>query len=162
MRIRNSWFVGFFFLGMAFSLSALANLAPPEREKLRYHLENLYNELDLLMRNQRVDQADLRRQKHDLEELKTFVRIPFEEDLTGLKKSLEESSRLSRVQVSQFQFMGRSANTKKVPAYLYTDNTEFHLEDNQVVEYLFFKSMPKGPKLKSNNGLSRGPTVRCA
>ena len=112
MRIRNSA-LACFFLFAAFSTPALADLTRPERETLRYHLENLYNELDLLMRNQRVDQADLRRQKHDFEELKTFLRIPFEEDLPGLKKNLMESSHLSGVRLFQFQFVGRSAKWKK-------------------------------------------------
>ena len=34
-------------------------LNPAQRESLRYHLEHVYNEVDLLLMNQKTDERDL-------------------------------------------------------------------------------------------------------
>src|SRR4051812_45198539 len=44
-------------------------LTPEQRESLRFRLETLFNEADLLIRNQRVDRSDIERQGRDAEGL---------------------------------------------------------------------------------------------
>ena len=78
-------------------------LSDSERRSLRYHLQNLTNQFELLMSNQKVDEADLAKQGRTVAALKIYERIPFSPKLAELKKELLESAKEASIQIHQFQ-----------------------------------------------------------
>ncbi len=78
-------------------------LSDSQRRSLRYHLENLYNEFDLLIRNQKVDAADLAKQGRTIAALKIYERIPFSPQLDTLKKQLTESAQEAQIRLLEFK-----------------------------------------------------------
>ncbi len=79
------------------------NLSDAQRRSLRYHLENLYNEFDLLIRNQKVDEFDLTKQARTISGLKIYERIPFSPLLQELKTQVIESAKEAQIQIRQFK-----------------------------------------------------------
>src|SRR4051812_142733 len=71
---------------------ARQELSDRQRSELRFRIENLFNEVDLLIKNERADRSDLARQEREAKALKVYDRIPFEADLPGLKRQLAETA----------------------------------------------------------------------
>jgi hypothetical protein len=83
--------------------SSAQTLSDSQRRSLRYHLENLYNEFDLLIRNQKVDAADLAKQGRTISALRIYERIPFSPQLATLKKQLTESAQEAQIRLLEFK-----------------------------------------------------------
>ena len=123
----------------------LGNIQTSERDSLRYHLENLRNELRLLIKNQKVDRADLDKQKRDLTMLKVYDRIPLERGLTGLEKDLTHGAKNQGLKLTGFNVILLSKSQQKIPPSLTTNQTSFHLSHDQIVETIYFEFQLKGP-----------------
>lgn len=125
-------------------------LTPQEQESLRFHLENLYNELDLLFRNEKVDQLDLVRQERELALLKVFERIPFQVDKKGFEKSLKKSVQSPFIKIHYIRWDKLSAQQMKVedkvPKKIYSDQTSLAIRDAQIVEEIPFECIVTGPR----------------
>src|SRR4051812_49482975 len=80
--------------------SASPTLSASERSELRSKLEEQFNELDLLVKNQSTDRKDLEHQNREMTELKVFERIPLEPEIPQLSKALEESASEHHLKVS--------------------------------------------------------------
>jgi len=126
------------------AFASIPRLSQAERASLRYKLENLFNEVDLLIRNQRVDEADVLRQEREMEALKVYERIPFTDDLEGLKEQLSESARQSGVKLERLLVLGRSKAKRRIPSSLLTDEPEFRLTPLDVVETLHLQLDARG------------------
>ena len=125
------------------SPSAPARLTPVERDTLRYHLENLFNEVDLLVKNQRADESDVQRQEREFQGLQVYERIPFQENLTELKSQLAGSASDHGLILERIAITHRSQEGGKVPSSIYTDNSGFHLKPGQVVQTLDVRAVVK-------------------
>ncbi|MEO7164418.1 MAG: hypothetical protein ABI041_15965 [Bdellovibrionia bacterium] len=123
------------------------SLSTRERDSLRYHLENLYNEVDLLIRNQRVNYFDLQKQERDLVTLKVFERIPFDHEPITLRESLRKSALESGIIITYFEYLPISQITLSLPRFVYT-NSSFHLREDQLVEKIKFVMRVEGPNVR--------------
>jgi hypothetical protein len=142
-------------LTLLFLLQA-ASLASPapralnadQRSRLRTRLERIFYEQDLLIRNQKVDRADLRQQEREFRTLKVFERIPFRDDYPGIQESLTTSAREKKLKVSGFSPLPRSRkNPPNVPFTWVTDKSpSFRLSNEQLVEQLPFKIEVRGDR----------------
>src|SRR5688500_16707694 len=109
-------------------------LTQKEKHSLRYHLENLYNELDLLIKNRRADLADLLRQEQEISMLKVYERIPLERDLDGLQQLLKQSAK--NLSISHFKVVRYSPSPAPPPKAVYTSDRAFHFSQAQLVEQI--------------------------
>ena len=116
------------------SPSPPVRLTPVERDTLRYHLENLFNEMDLLVKNQRADTSDVQRQEREFQGLQVYERIPFQENLPELKSQLAGAASDHGLLLERLAITQRSLKGGKIPATIYTDNSRFHLSPDQVVQ----------------------------
>ncbi len=153
LKRRRQKFFAFAILGFFLSCPVFASskkdqtpsLTSSEREKMRYHLSHLYNQLDLLILNQKIDRADLKKQEQDLERFKVFERIPFQKDSAGLKKSLVLSAQKYKVKLFTFAFPSKpNSGLKKIPSSLFTDSSNFHLSEDQILEKIPIEILAEG------------------
>ncbi len=119
-------------------------LTDSDRASVRYHLENLFNEVDLLIKNQKINRADVKRQERDFADLKIYERIPFQGDLAGLKETLTQSAEKFQLKVKDFKLVRFSGPGKPIPQWIYTDQSEFHLSEDQLVELIYFQLKTTG------------------
>jgi hypothetical protein len=135
-----------FISAVAFSSPAFPTLDRDQHDRLRYKLETLFNEQDLLIRNQRVDHSDVAHQLHDFETLKVFQRIPFKPEIQGLRQSLKQSSNDHGLKLIDFKLRpkGRGIPVKPLPESLYTDDPVFRLSDDQIADEIPFSVVVQG------------------
>jgi hypothetical protein len=122
-----------------------------QRDELRFRLQDIFNEADLLIRNKKADQADLARIKRDESMLKMYSRIPLEEDLPDLERELGSTSENYDLDLIRFSVTARSGTSGPVPASVYTDNSEFHLTSDQLVETISFRVIVRGDQKNVRN-----------
>lgn len=111
-------------------------LAPARASELEYRLENLANELELLVRNHRADEADVKRQEHQLAVARAYQRIPFEDGLPALLKELRAASAPRGIAIERVLLVGRSGASRRIPRELYSDQTAFKMRPEDAVETL--------------------------
>ena len=104
-----------------------------------------------MIRNEKVDRSDVRHQEREFEALKVFVRIPFSEDLPGLKESLALSSKDSGLKLVDFKASSKrpkpGARRAGPPPSMYSDeNPSFKLTDDQLAERIPFEAVVEGDK----------------
>lgn len=121
-------------------------LHPSQQGALRAKLERIYYEQDLMIHNQKVDRSDLRHQQKEFEALKVFERIPFQDDIAGLKSGLEDSSRDKGVKLISFKLAPKPRDRSlPVPSSMYSDeNPSFKLTDDQLTERIPFQVVVQG------------------
>jgi hypothetical protein len=114
-------------------------LSPVERERLRYKLENLYDEVDLMIRNRDSDVADVHHQERDFRELRAFDRIPLagsaEDSVAALQTELAANARLYGLRLLRLSLVGRARRPAPVPKAILT-SSNFRLSAEQVAEAL--------------------------
>jgi hypothetical protein len=142
-------------LAQFFILTALLVLMPSgalsavpryDREAIRYQLLNLFNEADLLIRNEKSDELDLARQEREAKVLRIYDRIPFSEQLDQLRHELATGAKAKKLADVKVTVVGRSPKPAPVPKSVFTDEARFKLSDNQLVETIYLKIQVKGSK----------------
>jgi hypothetical protein len=146
--MRSIFFLSvlFFSIPVFAATQATGRLGATERDLLRHQLEVQFNEVDLLIKNKNADQNDVDRQLRDFSGLKVFDRIPFEENLAGLKKDLTDSAKDQGLSVDDVQVTSRSANPPAPPKVLYTDGKPYHLSDDQLAQKIYFRATVSGSR----------------
>ena len=119
-------------------------LSPREKEHLQFRFQNIYNELDLLVKNHHVDHADVERQARDFRDLHTFERIPFSEQLSELRSQLTTAAAQMGLQLKSFRITQRSKPGKKIPTHLFTDEKPFRPAVDQIVKTISFETEVEG------------------
>lgn len=146
--------------GTATAVSTGKTLSREEHDRLRYRLETLFNEQDLLVRNEKSDRSDIEHQRREFEVLKVYERIPFQEDLPGLRKSLDESARAAGVKVVSFGKRAAAASKRasRVPDSVYTDQKPpFRLRDEHLVEAIPFRARVEGDEASVKRWIESWP-----
>ena len=126
---------------------ALANLLTREdSERLKYKLQNIYNENELLLRNGRVDRSDIRLQERQFSALRVFDRIPFEDKWESLSGELEQSAKSFGIKLIRIE----RQKTKKVflapPKKVFSDERPYRLTDDQLAEVIPFRLQITGER----------------
>ena len=129
-------FLGFWIISNARPGIALAipELQPEQREELRTHLESLFNEVDLAIRNQKIDKSDLARSDRDFQTMKVYQRIPMERDIPGLKRVLTESAHQEELELLGMTAAAPRQTPALPPRKIYTDGPRFQLSPEQIAE----------------------------
>jgi hypothetical protein len=125
---------------------SFATLGTEQKEGLRFRLENLFNEVDLIIKNQDVDRSDVRRQNKEMEALRVFERIPFQDDLSGLKKQLEMSAHDKGLKLLGISVISRYGQSATLPKVVFSDDRRFRLTADQVAERINFTVKVEGKK----------------
>ena len=156
---RSRWSTLFFAVIFTFTLNALASgsLTDLEKRRLRYHLENLFNEVDLLLKNKKIDSKDLIKQTKSLENYQIYQHIPLERDLSPLNKSLEQSAVQNHLKLKKFQLSRTSKTPPSPPKSVYTDGPEFHFSQDQIVETLYLHLEVQGTQAKIQEWIKLWP-----
>ncbi len=111
---------------------AFPSIPPALQSKLRYQLENLSNEEELLIRNHKVDRSDVVKQERDFKIFHVFEKIPLSPDRAGLKSCLLKSAQKAKIKMTRLEIADGSKKTKKPPFAIYTDAPPFYLSKDQV------------------------------
>jgi hypothetical protein len=137
---------------LAMALASPARAAPTalERDRLRTKLEDHFNQLDLMIRNQNSDLRDIDRQEREMAMLRVFDRIPRDERVPELMKELRESAReFSRERKQPFELKGlkllRKQNPKETPKRILSD-TRYRMSPDDTVATLEFEAQIKGSR----------------
>jgi hypothetical protein len=112
-------------------------------------LENLHNGFELLIRNQKVDQLDFKKQARDLEALKVYERIPFQPETQALKKSLIAHGKTAGFPVTGVTFLPSSlppSRPHSMPQTLHIKGEFFHPAPEQFVQEVRFKFQVSGSR----------------
>ena len=128
----------------SFPFSARATQSE-SREETRFRLDQIVNEQDLMIRNQRADRADVLHQQRDLEALKVYERIPLKEDLAGLEQDLLKSARANGLILGRVRVVGHSSEPEALPQEVFTDRP-FHLLPGQIAQTTFLEVELKGKR----------------
>jgi hypothetical protein len=128
-----------FILIFSVSSSQGSSLSLKERDSLRIRLEDYYNGLELIIRNQRSDESLIRRQLREFEALGVYRKIPPTRDLEGLKRELLASARKSGLDQITVKFSLKPDVLPAVPKYLYIDKPPFRFRPDQIAEELSFE-----------------------
>ena len=123
------------------------------REEALFRLNQIYNELDLLIRNQRSDRADVLHQNRDFEGLKVYERIPMQENLIGLQHQLFESTQRNGLKLGRVRILEHSPQPEKVPEEIITDRS-FHLSADQIARTVFLEMDVKGTRKNLESWMS--------
>ncbi len=138
-------------------------LTESERSSLRYHLQNLLNEEELIIRNHNADLSDIRKQERDFAALKVFERIPFERDVIGLTQSLKESisgnSSNRSLKWIQFKPLGIHTHLTHLPREVVTNETPFRLTSNQLTESIPFQVTLEGKDFDLKQWIKSWPSA---
>lgn len=136
--------------------AATPRLSPVERERLRFRLERLFNEADLLIRNSAASRADVARQERDARELRMMERIPFREDLTALRRSLAESAASTGVRLERLRAGPPPPRPAPPPRELGTERARpFRLSPEQVAEELPLRLEVRGERASIERWIAR-------
>jgi hypothetical protein len=120
-------------------------LSPEQRNTLRYELQNLSNEMELLIRNQKSNEADIRRQEMDFSVLKVYERIPFTRDIKNLNQDLRKSASTLQIKVLNVHVTHYSKMGKKIPLTISARQPPFHFSQDQLVEAIYFIATVNAP-----------------
>ncbi|NBU20443.1 hypothetical protein EBS43_03350 [bacterium] len=123
-------------------------LQEKERQSLRYHLENLYNEVDLLIKNQKVNERDLSKLEYHLSELKVFTRIPFESELEQLKHELKASASDHSVELLAITVMENNSRAAPLPHQRSTHSPLIRIQPEQLVKKIYFQAQLRGDQVE--------------
>jgi hypothetical protein len=163
-------FLSLFFLSIAVgaSHSSFAALSPAvspnppaltdsQRSSLRYRLENLFNSVDLTVRNHRSDELDLERQEQTAQYLKMYERIPFQPRSEEIRAQLFRSAEESGLKGRSFRFVEHPSEAPSIPAEIDMNEGSFRLSPEQVAESIRFRFVVDGEKNKVRDWILSWP-----
>ena len=119
-------------------------LQETERQSLRYHLENLYNEVDLLIKNQKADERDFNKLERHFAELKVFERIPFEANPEGLKQELKASAAEHSLELIRVSIIQKPHQLHPMPQERSTHSSLTWLKPEHFVKKIHFQAELRG------------------
>lgn len=119
-------------------------LSDQERSELRERLSNLWNEVELLLRNQKSLLLDIRRQEKEFKVLRVFDRIPLQERIEALEEELTQSAREHSLTIRSLKVISRSQPGPELPTEIYTDSGPLRPEEKQIAQEIRIRIRGKG------------------
>lgn len=146
---------------------ALASPAPPspsqavpslndsQRAALRYRLENLWNEVDLIIRNGKSELVDLGRQQRNFEMFAVFERIPMTEGLGALKSELAETAGKRGLKLLSLRKTGATPPPAGIPRSIVTDaRPPFRLTPEKIAQEIRLEVTVRGDEAALRSWIS--------
>ena len=116
---------------------------------IRFHLENLYNEETLLIKNHRVNLKDVKKQERDFKGLHVYERIPITKNTQDLQEQIQESAKEVGIQLLEIRFLPQPQETRsKLPDHILSNDRNFHLQGNQIADEIPFQLCLSGDSKK--------------
>ena len=163
--MRGTLFFAILFVTLSTAVASLQpeSLNDSDRSGLRYRLENLFNEVDLIVRNHRTDELDLVRQSQTIQGLKIYERIPFQARTEEIREQLSDSAEENGFKIRAFKLLGvnHGQDIPPVPTELYTDQKGFQLSPEQIAEPIRFRVTVEGDKERIRTSVRDGPRTSC-
>lgn len=117
---------------------------PPQREALRWKLQNLDDGAELLVRNRVADRKDLERQRSDFNNLRVYDRFPLQPDVEKLRKEMTVSAASSGLKLTSLTLLPGARRPKPVPAVLDFEMKHFTLASDQIVQEMPIRAVVEG------------------
>jgi hypothetical protein len=140
---RNLWII---LLSGIWAVSASgvtpSGLSEIERDHLRFQLEEHFNQLDLIIRNQGTDRRDLERLEREMAMFRVFERIPLEEKIPNLTQELRSYTRKSGLVLRSLRVVSRKTPPRE-PAMRWSDST-FRIRPENTVSELYLEARLEG------------------
>lgn len=112
--------------------------------RIKYKLTNLKNEMELLIKNKKTNELDLKKIENEFKNFKIYEFIPIEFYEKDFEKKLELSLREFHLNLNKIQVLSKSKMKKKPPAFLYSDTPQFKLKENQLTQEIKIKILLSG------------------
>jgi len=137
--------------------AALTKLSNAERSQIRYNLENIWNEVHLLVLNEKADEQDIRRQEREFEFFQIFERIPLSKKTDLLIKELTSSAKEQGIMLSKIEIIPSIAQPAPIPEEVSTHSKRFRFSEDQLVETLKIKIVGKSSLKTAEDWLKSWP-----
>lgn len=115
-------------------------LTESERGSLRYHLENLWNEVDLMVRNASSDKKDVQRQEKEFKALQVYSKIPVASanaiKPAAVNSDLKKSAQRFGLNLTESKLLETSKPDRPIPEVMPKDAQEFRFTDDQIAQKL--------------------------
>lgn len=138
-------------------------LSESERGSLRFRLENIWNEVDLLVRNAATDKKDVQKQEKEFKALQVYTKFPVASaDATkpsavnaDLKKSLQRFG----LTLNESKLLDSSKPDRPLLAVMPQDAKEFKFTEDQLVQKLRMELTLTGTKRQLQDWMNSWNTV---
>lgn len=138
-------------------------LTESERGSLRYHLENLWNEVDLLVRNATTDKKDVQRQEKEFKALQVFSKFPVA-NANAIKPAtvnsdLRKSAQRFGLKLTESKLLETSKPDRPIPSVMPVNAQEFHFTEDQMAQKLRMDLTLTGTKKQLQEWMDSWATV---
>lgn len=107
-----------------------SELTEAQRSSLRFRLENIWNEVDLLVRNANSDRLDVQRQEREFKVFGIFQKIP----IGAVEPALKSFASAYGLNIEKLKVVDVSKPDRPLPEAVYTDGEGYRLSDDQIAE----------------------------
>jgi hypothetical protein len=125
-------------------------LSESERSSLRFRLENIWNEVDLTVRNSNADKKDVQRQEREFKALQVFTKFPLASanatKPAAVNADIKKSLQRFGLQLSESKILDSSKPDRPIPAVMPPDAQGFHFTEDQLAQKLRLELTLTGTK----------------
>lgn len=147
-RMPRILFLAFFLQGLALAsppqTSAPADLTAVQRSRLREKLYDFWSDVNLTLRNRKINSYDITRQEREMDEMGVFDKVPLGHCPASLEERLRASAKRFGLYLSQVRRGKRRGTPRPVPRWLFVDQGSFHLAPDQLVDPYDFDLRVRG------------------
>ncbi len=113
-------------------------LGDSERSSLRFRLENIWNEVDLMVRNANADRKDVQRQEKEFKALQVYTKLPIASENTTkqatITSDLGKSIQRFGLKLGELKLLAASKPDRPVPETMPLDAQSFRFTEDQLVQ----------------------------
>jgi hypothetical protein len=138
-------------------------LSDEERGSLRFRLENIWNEVDLMVRNANADKKDVQRQEREFKALQVYTKLPVA-DANALKPAavqadLKKSMQRFGLTLNDSKILESTKPDRPLPAVMPQDAKEFKFTEDQLVQKLRLDLTLTGTKKQLQDWMNSWNTI---
>lgn len=116
------------------SPAPLPRLTDVQRSRLREKLYDFWSDVNLSIRNQKINRYDVGRQEREMGQMQVFGKMPLAHCPRALEEGVRKSARIYGIYLSRLRITRRPGSARPLPRKLYVDEGGFHIAENQLVD----------------------------
>jgi hypothetical protein len=125
-------------------------LSESERSSLRFRLENIWNEVDVTVRNSNADKKDVQRQEREFKALQVFTKIPLATanatKPSAVNADIKKSLQRFGLKLNDSKLLDSSKPDRPIPAVMPQDAQSFRFTEDQLAQKLRLELTLTGSK----------------
>ncbi|MFL5814133.1 MAG: hypothetical protein ACJ763_11195 [Bdellovibrionia bacterium] len=130
--------------------SSSPSLTESERSSLRFRLENIWNEVDVTVRNSNADKKDVQRQEREFKALQVFTKIPLATASatkpSAVNADIKKSLQRFGLKLNESKLLDSTKPDRPIPAVMPQDAQSFRFTEDQLAQKLRLELTLTGSK----------------